>query len=65
MGEEIPLAALIVGAADVMAAMTADRPYRPARSKEEALAELTDNAGSKYHPDVVAALERVVGRGSV
>jgi putative nucleotidyltransferase with HDIG domain len=63
MGEEIPLAARIVAVADVMAAMTADRPYRQAGSEEEALAELTANVGTKYDPAVVAALERVVARG--
>lgn len=64
MGEEIPLEALIIGAADVVAAMTADRPYRPATSEEEALAELTANAGRKYHPNVVAAMKRVLAQGS-
>jgi HD-GYP domain-containing protein (c-di-GMP phosphodiesterase class II) len=60
MGEEIPLGARVLAVADVMAAMTAGRPYRPAQADEEALAELTANAGTKYDPDVVAALERVM-----
>jgi putative two-component system response regulator len=65
MGEEIPLAARIVAVADVMAAMTADRSYRQALPQEEALAELTANAGTKYDSVAVAALERVVARGEM
>ena len=64
MGEEIPLSARVVGVADVMAAMTADRPYRGARSEAEALAELTAHAGEKYDREVVGALERAVQRGA-
>jgi putative nucleotidyltransferase with HDIG domain len=63
MGEEIPLGARIVAVADVIAAMTADRPHRQALSEEEALAELTANAGEKYDSQVVDALGRVLERG--
>ena len=30
--------------------MTSDRPYRKALSKEEALSEIKNNAGTQYHP---------------
>jgi putative nucleotidyltransferase with HDIG domain len=63
MGEEIPLGARIVAVADVVAAMTADRPHRQALTEEEALAELVANAGEKYDSQVVAALERALERG--
>ena len=63
MGDEIPLGARIVAVADVLAAMTADRPYRHALPEAEALAELTTNAGIKYDADVVTALERITQRG--
>ena len=36
--------------------MTTDRPYRAARSAEEALAELELCAGTQFEPDVVVAL---------
>jgi putative nucleotidyltransferase with HDIG domain len=62
-GNEIPLPARIVAVADVMAAMTTDRPYRRALPLEEALAELTVNAGLKYDAAAVNALCRVVERG--
>lgn len=39
-GEEIPLLAQIIGIVDVYDAMTTNRPYRAARSSEEALSEL-------------------------
>ena len=41
VGEEIPLAAQIVGIVDVYDALTTDRPYRPGLSIEQALAEIT------------------------
>jgi HD-GYP domain-containing protein (c-di-GMP phosphodiesterase class II) len=65
MNNEIPFGARIVAVADVMAAMTADRPYRRSLSEGEALAELTANAGVKYDAAAVAALERAVQRGLV
>ena len=39
-GDEIPLLAQIIGVVDVYDAMTTNRPYRDARTSEEALAEL-------------------------
>jgi putative nucleotidyltransferase with HDIG domain len=62
-GEEIPLAARIVCAADAFSAMTTDRPYRAARTPDEALAELQRCAGTQFDPQVVAALLRVNAAG--
>jgi HD-GYP domain-containing protein (c-di-GMP phosphodiesterase class II) len=42
--------------------MTTDRPYRKAMSREAAIAELRDNAGTQFEPRVVTALERVARR---
>jgi putative nucleotidyltransferase with HDIG domain len=55
-GEQIPLDARIVAAADAFSAMTADRPYSVPRSMPEAIAELSRCAGSHFDPVVVAAL---------
>jgi HD-GYP domain-containing protein (c-di-GMP phosphodiesterase class II) len=39
--------------------MTTDRPYRAARTEDEALEELRRCAGTQFDPQVVAALARV------
>jgi HD-GYP domain-containing protein (c-di-GMP phosphodiesterase class II) len=62
-GEAIPLAARIVFACDAYDAMTTDRPYRPAMSREHVLRELAANAGTQFDPRVVAALLEVVQNG--
>jgi two-component system cell cycle response regulator len=63
-GEEIPLGARIVAVADAFAAMTADRPWRPARSSEAALEELRACAGSQFDAAVVEAFAAArAGRG--
>lgn len=47
-GEEIPLLSRIVSIADSYDAMTSDRPYRKALTKEEAAREISANAGSQF-----------------
>jgi HD-GYP domain-containing protein (c-di-GMP phosphodiesterase class II) len=59
-GEDTPLIARIVCCCDAFSAMTTDRPYRRARSEDEALAELRRCAGTQFDPAVVAALEAIV-----
>jgi two-component system cell cycle response regulator len=54
-GDRIAVGARIVAVADAFAAMTAGRPYRPARTVEDALAELRREAGTQFDPDVVDA----------
>jgi ribonuclease P protein subunit RPR2 len=58
-GEEIPLWARIFSVVDALDAITAERPYRAARSYEEALAEIRLHAGTQFDPAVVEALERI------
>jgi putative nucleotidyltransferase with HDIG domain len=58
--EEIPVAARIVFCCDAYSAMTTDRPYRKAMSREAALEELRNNSGTQFEPRVVVAMERVV-----
>jgi diguanylate cyclase (GGDEF)-like protein len=53
--DAIPVGGRIVAVADAFAAMIAGRPYRAARSPEEALAELQSAAGTQFDPDVVDA----------
>ena len=60
-GDAIPLIARIVCCTDAFSAMTTDRPYRAARSTEEALAELRRCAGTHFDPRVVEALADALG----
>ena len=54
-GKTITLEARILTVADVVESMAAHRPYRPARGVKKALAEITQNRGVLYDPDVVDA----------
>ncbi|MDR7596221.1 MAG: PAS domain S-box protein [Armatimonadota bacterium] len=60
-GEEIPLAARIFAVVDVFDALTSDRPYRKAWSREEALRYIREQAGSQFDPRVVEVFLREVG----
>jgi HD-GYP domain-containing protein (c-di-GMP phosphodiesterase class II) len=55
-GNTIPIEARIVAATDAYAAITGVRVYSPARSPEDAAAELRRSAGSHFDPVVVDAL---------
>jgi putative nucleotidyltransferase with HDIG domain len=52
----IPLGSRIIAVADAYDAMTSNRPYRKAMSKEDAIAELRKCSGSQFDPEVVKAL---------
>ncbi len=54
-GDEICLAARIVGVADVVDAMTSMRPYRSAVGVDAAIAELMNHRGVLYQSDIVDA----------
>jgi diguanylate cyclase (GGDEF)-like protein len=52
-GEEIPIGARVLAVVDCFTALLVDRPYRPARSRAEAVAVLLDHAGTKLDPALV------------
>ncbi len=52
-GTQIPLAARIFAIVDVWDALTSDRPYRAAWTKEQALGYIREQAGSHFDPDLV------------
>ncbi len=64
-GEEIPLAARIFAVVDVFDALTSDRPYRKAWSRDEALRYIHEQAGRQFDPKVVEVFLREVGAESV
>ena len=59
-GNSIPFGSRVIAVADAYTAMTSDRSYRDAMSKEEALKIMRDEAGIKWDPDVVNALFEVL-----
>lgn len=54
-GDKIPLLVRVLAISGVYSAMTSDRPYRKALSREDALAELRRVSGSQLDPVVVEA----------
>jgi putative nucleotidyltransferase with HDIG domain len=63
-GEEIPLISRIIAVADTYDAITSDRPYRKARSKAEAVAELRRCAGTMFDAKVVECFVDVLDHQS-
>jgi len=52
-GEEIPVGSRIINVADAYQAMTSNRPYRKAFSREKAIDELKRCAGTQFDPEIV------------
>lgn len=61
-GEDIPLSARIIAAADVFDALTSKRPYKQAWPAEDALRYMRQQAGSHFDPAVIDALESGMDR---
>lgn len=59
-GEEIPLACRILSIVDAYDAMTNDRPYRSAMSREEAIAELERCSGRQFDARLVKVFVEIV-----
>ena len=51
--DQIPLLVAIVTVADSYDAMTANRPYRKAMSRAQAIEQLQKGRGTQFHPDVI------------
>ncbi len=51
-GDEIPLFAAIISIVDAYDAMTTSRPYKDAKSKEEAIQELKNFSGKQFAPHI-------------
>jgi HD-GYP domain-containing protein (c-di-GMP phosphodiesterase class II) len=50
---EIPILVAIVTVADSYDAMTSNRSYRNALTKEQAIEQLIQNSGTQFNPDIV------------
>ncbi|MCG8638013.1 MAG: PAS domain S-box protein [Desulfobacterales bacterium] len=59
-GDSIHLWARIIAVADIFDAMTSHRPYRPGLPLREAIEELSSGLETKYDPEVVEAINRVL-----
>jgi len=58
-GEEIPLAARVFSVADVLDALTSDRPYRPASTLAVAREMIVEGSGSQFDPRVVESFSTI------
>jgi response regulator RpfG family c-di-GMP phosphodiesterase len=59
-GEEIPLGARMLSIADAWDTMVNDQPYRKALPKNNAIAELRQQAGAQFDPKLVDVFLRVI-----
>ena len=61
-GDEIPLSARIFSVVDEWDALTSDRPYRRAWTREAARQYLRDQRGKTFDPGIVDAFLKLMGR---
>lgn len=64
-GDEVPLEAYILSAADAYDAMTSNRPYRLAVSTDKAISILIENRGTQFHPGVVDAFVDILKQAEI
>jgi putative nucleotidyltransferase with HDIG domain len=62
-GSEMLLESRILAIADAFDAMTSDRSYRKALAIDIAVAELVDNAGTQFDPDIVPHFVELLTQG--
>ena len=62
--EEIPLDARVFAFADVWDALTSERPYRKAKTREEAIQYIRDNSGSHFDPNLSERFIKMMERES-
>ena len=65
VGDDIPQISRILRVADSFDAMTTTRAYRPSRSAEEAIVEISLGSGTNYDPATVEAFTHVIGQPGV
>lgn len=60
--KEIPIGARILSVADAFEAMIAKKPYRRAKSIEQAVEEIKRNSGTQFDPDIVRVFLKIIKR---
>ena len=60
--DEIPLVSQIIAVADAWDAMRSERSYRNPLTKKEALAEIKNNKGSQFSPEVADKFLKIVSK---
>jgi PAS domain S-box/diguanylate cyclase (GGDEF) domain len=60
VGDDIPINCRILALVDAYDAMTNDRIYRKAKTREEALAEIVKYSGSQFDPEIVGLFMLVI-----
>jgi diguanylate cyclase (GGDEF)-like protein len=61
-GNEIPIGARIIAIVDAYRSLTANRPYRKAYARNEAMKILEKESGTKFDPRVTSAFLEILGR---
>ncbi len=64
-GTDIPIDARLFSIVDVWDALTSDRAYRPAMSKDEAIAYLHTETGKSFQPELVEIFMELIAKGVV
>lgn len=59
-GDQIPIVSRILSIADAFDAMTEDRVYRKALSKNDAIKEIEGNAGTQFDPNIAKLFLRIL-----
>lgn len=54
-GDQTPFVSRMIAIVDAFDSMTTDQVWRPARSRERAIAALYENAGTQFDPELVAS----------
>jgi HD-GYP domain-containing protein (c-di-GMP phosphodiesterase class II) len=62
-GSDIPLGSRIISVADTYDALTTNRPYRSARTHDEAMKEIVRCSGTQFNPEVVHAFCEAMSPG--
>lgn len=58
-GDDIPLGARIINIAEIFDAITTDRSYRNAMTRDSARMEIIKDSGRKFHPDIVELFKKI------